>query len=66
MKNQRKLWMIVLGIFVITWFWWEQQSPVGSGVYPEKLAGSTVIEIEEYDTMTEFALLFCEPCSIFI
>ncbi|MFD1737147.1 hypothetical protein ACFSCX_11355 [Bacillus salitolerans] len=47
-----------IGMVVISITWWLLQSPVPSGIYLEKHAGSEVFEIVENETMMEFSLPF--------
>jgi hypothetical protein len=55
-----KKWLItiflLLGIVTVPLIWWNMQSSVSSGVYPEKHAGSVVIKVEDDSPMTGFKL----------
>lgn len=52
----RKWLLLCLVLFVLPLIWWYIQTPIASGVYPEKHAGLVVFEMEEHDRTIDFQL----------
>ena len=55
----KKLWItlsLLIGILLIFSIWWIMKPSASAGVYPEKHAGSVVLEIEDDESMLLFQL----------